>query len=107
MRFAGIIGDPGAGKSTFMTALLHEHHKDGEPIVANYKLNFPNTLMPFREMATLPPSIEGTTIGMDELGKGADSYEFFIPRSRKLATLVMESRKRHCQLYYTVQRFGF
>lgn len=89
-----------------MTALLHAQAKQGEKIIANYKLNFPFTPMRFDKMAEMPEEIEGSTIGMDELGKGADSYEFFTKRSKNLATLVMESRKRHCMLYYTVQRFG-
>lgn len=106
MRFAGIIGNPGSGKTTFMTAVLHSDHLEGEKIVANYALKFPFTIMRFDEMAEMPANIKGATVGMDELGKGADSYQFFSGRATKLATLVSQSRKFHCTMYFTVQRFG-
>lgn len=107
MRFVAIIGDAGSGKTTLMTAILYQSWQSGSKVISNYHLTgIPHTLMAFSQLATLPPEITGSVIGMDELGKGADSYEFFSAQSQKLTTLVSQSRKRHCVVYFTVQRFN-
>ncbi len=102
----GIIGDPGSGKTSLMTALLHRAHLRGTNIVANYRLEFPATLMSFSELAALPDSLQHAHIGMDELGEGADSYDFFASGPRKINKLTMQVRKRECLIIYTVQRWG-
>jgi hypothetical protein len=49
--------------------------------------------------------IEGSIIGLDELGIGADSYDFFSKDTRAIVSLIAQIRKLHCVCYYTVQRF--
>lgn len=101
-----IIGEPGSGKTNLMTAILRENQQDGEKIIANYKLAFPFRLMPFSEMAKFKHTgIRRAKIGMDELGKGADSYDFLSSNNRKITTLTAEIRKFECQVFYTVQRW--
>lgn len=107
MNFIGVIGDLGSGKTNFMTAILKRSHDLGRPIVANYKLSFPSTLVSFKEMALLPDYLQGADIGADELGTGADSYEFFEKTPKNLGKLITQLRKRHCRVWYTVQRFSF
>lgn len=107
MNFIGVIGDMGSGKTNFVTAIMKRSHDAGREIVANYKLTFPSTLMSFETLATLPPEIINKDVAMDELGTGADSYDFFDSQPRKLGKLVTQLRKRKCRVWYTVQRFSF
>lgn len=51
-------------------------------------------------------NFEGATFGWDELGVGADSYEFFAKDNRTLTEIVAYIRKFHMTGYYTVQRFS-
>lgn len=107
MRFIAILGDPGTGKTTLMTSVLYANSQYGNKIISNYKLfGIDHVLMPFSKLAELPDELNGSTIGMDELGKGADSYEYMAERSKKLTLLVAESRKRHCTVYFTAQHYG-
>lgn len=107
LQFTGIIGDPGSGKSNLLTSIGYDAHKKGLKVIANYKLNFPYQLMPFSEIAKMPEDLFHSVVLMDELGKGADSYDFFSKDSRRIVTIVTQLRKRHCLVYYTVQRFAW
>lgn len=107
MRFIAIIGDAGSGKTTLMTAILYKHAQAGTKIITNYHLHgISHNVMPFKQLATLPAELNQSAVGMDELGTGADSYDFFSAQSRQLTKLVTQSRKRHCVVYFTVQRYG-
>lgn len=117
MRFIAIIGEAGSGKTTLMTSLLIRSAVGGNRIVSNYHLNVPaiesdfgvkldHLYMTYQELASLPASLTGSVVGMDEMAKGADSYDFFSHQSRHLTTLVAESRKRQAIMYFNVQRFG-
>lgn len=107
MNFIGVIGDMGSGKTNFVTAVLKRSYDLGRPIAANYKLEFPSRLTSFDELAKLPDDIRDYDVGMDELGTGADSYDFFDLQPKRIGKLVTQLRKRHCRVYYTVQRFSF
>jgi hypothetical protein len=106
IRFVGVIGDQGSGKTNYICDQLYRAHMLGKPIVANFTLEFPFELLPFKELATLPEALQNAVIGMDELGRGADSYEFFEGQPKALGRLVTQLRKRNCIAYYTVQRLG-
>ena len=107
MFFIAVIGDMGSGKTNFVTAILKQNHDSGRDIIANYKLKFPHKLMSFAELKDFPPELHDADIGMDELGTGADSYDFMSEQSKNITKLVTQIRKRHCRVYYTVQRFKF
>lgn len=106
IRFVGVIGDQGSGKTNFVTDQLYRASLNDTPIVANFHLEFPFSLMPFSDLATLPEALAGAMVGMDELGIGADSYEFMEGQARGMGRLVTQLRKRDCVAYYTVQRFN-
>ncbi len=106
IRFVGVIGDQGSGKTNYVCSQLYQAHLAGRPIVANFTLEFPFDLLPFNGLAALPETLQNAVIGMDELGRGADSYEFLEGQSKALGRLVTQLRKRNCIAYYTVQRFG-
>lgn len=106
IRFIGVIGDQGSGKTNYVCDQLYRAHLLGKPVVANFSLEFPAELLPFKSLAALPESLQNAHIGMDELGRGADSYEFFDGQPKALGRLVTQLRKRNCIAFYTVQRFG-
>ena len=106
MDFVGIVGDRGSGKTNFMTALLQDYAEAGIPVIANYKLDFDSLTMSFDDIRKIPELVENCVIGLDELGVGADSYEFFTKNSSKITTLVTQIRKRRTKVLYTVQRFN-
>lgn len=118
MAFIGIIGDQGSGKTALTTYWGYKAMKKGIKIIANYHLGcqkkgcvvshpeFPYTHMGFDEIAKKPDAIEGAYVLMDELGVGADSYEFFTEKGKKLAQIITQTRKREAFIIYTVQRFN-
>lgn len=106
MEFICIVGDRGGGKTNILTKYLKDGVDSGRKVIANYQLAFKHRYMPFAEIRKLPPELNGALVGMDELGVGADSYEFFTKDSKDITTFVAEIRKRHCTAYYTVQRFS-
>lgn len=107
MRFIGIIGDMGSGKTCLATRILKMNVDAGRPVAANYKLAFPSTLISFTELAKFPKHIHDMDVVMDELGTGADSYDFMLEKPKNIGRLVTQLRKRHNRVHYTVQRFNF
>lgn len=109
MDFVGLIGNRGSGKTNLMTALLKDYADAGEPVVANYKLNFPSVTMSFEDILTLitkhPERAQGLRLGIDELGRKADSYDFFRKDVRDITFLVQQCRKFGIKFLYTVQRW--
>ena len=107
----GIIGDRGAGKTLLLTSMLYHDWKAGKKIITNYKLQFGSTqritYASFGEIAQLPEWIADAVIGMDELGEGADSREFFKKRNQNIGKLAMQIRKRRSTVVYTVQNFNY
>lgn len=107
MNFIGLIGDMGSGKTCFATAILKMSHDLGRPVGANYKLNFDYSLMSFEEIQGFPARFHDMDFVADELGTGADSYDFMSEQAKNIGKLVTQIRKRKCRVYYTVQRFNF
>lgn len=106
MQFVGLIGDMGSGKTCFATSVLYRSHLMGRKVAANYALKFPFRLLSFKELATLPDDLFHYDIVSDELGIGADSYDFFDKQPKQIGKLITQLRKRHDRVYYTVQRFS-
>lgn len=98
-----------------MVSRLWQDHLKHEEITANFKLNFAHHRRSFDQIREevakagkngYVPSFAGHIIALDELGIGADSYDFFTKDTRQITELVLEIRKLGCIVYYTVQRFG-
>lgn len=113
MEFVAILGDRGSFKSCFMTSLLAIDAREGREIVANYSLFFPPeyhvSKATFEEIAALAENsvaLRGCSIGVDELGVGADSYDFMNKTPRKITALVAQLRKDRAIFYYNAQRFN-
>ncbi len=110
MEFTGIIGSRGSGKTALMTAILKDYADQGIPVLANYKLNFDSVTMSFEKireiLRTNPSDLSDIAIGLDELGRGADSYEFMGKSAEEITLLIQQIRKLHSKVVYTVQRFN-
>lgn len=104
MEVIGILGDRGSGKTCFLTWLLYRAYLDGHLIINNYTVEFDHVEMPFKELAKLGPKLQDAWIGLDELGQGADAYDFLSKQSRALSDLVQQLRKRNCVLIWTTLR---
>lgn len=107
MRFIAIIGEMGGGKTCLATRILKMNHDIGRRVGANYNLKFPSTLISFEELAKFPAEMHHMDFVMDELGTGADSYDFMNETPKNITKLVTQTRKLHNRIYYTVQRFNF
>lgn len=108
-----ILGDTGSFKSCLTTYMLAQDAIDGRPIVANYRLKFPEQYptryLPFDQLVTLANdpndvSLKDATIGLDELGRGADSYDFFRSNARAITSWAAQHRKDHAKIIYNDQR---
>lgn len=108
MDFIGIVGNRGSGKTNLMTAFLKDYADSGVPVIANYKLNFDSITMSFDDIRKIvandPTKLSNVVIGLDELGRGADSYEFFKKDVQDITLLIQQIRKIHSKVIYTVQR---
>lgn len=111
MEFVAIIGDPGSGKTNMMVRYLFNEYQSGTPIISNLRsLKFPQTYMGFNDLIEAAkrddPRLNGAYVGTDELGLGADSYEFFSNKNKGLTDLNAQRRKFHLRWIYSVQRFS-
>jgi GTPase SAR1 family protein len=109
MDFTGIIGDPGSGKTNMLVRILYREYKRGTPIISNISsIKFPQTYMGFDDLLDAvernDPRLEYAYVGTDELGVGADSYDFLSPKSRALVKFNTQRRKFGIRWAYTVQR---
>jgi hypothetical protein len=105
MDFLAIIGDPGAGKTNMLVKYLYAEHVTHTKIISNLRtLKFPQTYMGFGDLLDAGDEIMDSYIGMDELGIGADSYDFLSKNNRGITKFVAQIRKFHCRCAYTVQR---
>lgn len=113
MEFIGILGDRGSFKSCFMTSRLAHDARQGRPIIANYQLYFPPQYpvlyLPFEQIAKLASktnALKNASIGFEELGIGADSYDFFESQPRAITEMIAQLRKDRAICYYNDQRFN-
>lgn len=101
-----IIGDRGAGKTCFMTALAEAYYNEGKSIFTNYKLfNIPHKRITLQEMLTLPDYLNNSVVLIDEIHIWADAYDFLGKPARALASFATQLRKRQVTWYYTTQVF--
>ncbi len=105
-KVVGIFGDRGGGKTLLLTMFLRDAFNKDLPVVANYPIfSFDYKRMEFEEICDLPQAVQDAIVGMDEFQAGADSRDAMKMRNRKLTKLATQLRKRHCNLYYTCQRY--
>lgn len=108
-----VLGDRGACKTLFTVWIMSQTVDQGGAIASNiHSLQLPQMYFKFTELVDIISAGQGKqvfghkVITIDEMGKGADSYDFFQKSPRKISELVFELRKYRSILYYTAQRFG-
>lgn len=107
----GIVGDRGSGKTAWMTRYAKQSADNGRRVIANYRLKgFKAELMSFEEFRKIVVSkamirsIAESDVFLDELGTGADSYEFFSNDVKTITDFINQIRKLDVNLTYTAQR---
>jgi len=111
MEFLAIIGDPGSGKTNMLVKYLYAEYHSGTQVVSNIRsIKFPQIYMEFDDFIEAAdhddPRLDGAYVGTDELGVGADSYEFLSARNKGLTKFNTQRRKYQIRWAYTVQRFS-
>src|SRR3989304_5336105 len=116
MYSIGIIGDLGSFKTCLLTASAIT---SGRKIGANYQLiDVAYEHVPFSELVkivdkkpevrdAIADRLRGSFYACDELGKGADSYEWMSKQSQDLYKLSTDLRKLHMLFAYTVPNRDF
>lgn len=105
----GIQGGLGTGKTLLLTRYLLNDYLKGYTIFANYHLtDIEHTLFDvndflFKEKEN--ESLKNMTIGIDELTVFVDCRLSMSKKNLLFSYLVLQSRKRSVDLYYTTQNF--
>ncbi len=109
----GIQGGLGTGKTLLLTKYLLNDAFKGYTILSNYKLiNIPHKKLVVEELIKNPDDtsddiqLKNCTIGIDELTVYADCRLSGSKRNVFFSYLVLQSRKRSVDLYYTTQDFS-
>ena len=104
----GIEGGLGSGKSAIMVKYLNvDKHKYNKHIMCNIGLEGmeyePIDVYKLLEYEEGNTSLYDITLGIDELTVFADCRTSMSKRNRVLSYLVLQSRKRNVDVYYTTQ----
>lgn len=106
----GIQGGLGTGKTLLLTRYLLNDFKKGYTIFSNYHLNYIDYTLfevtDFLENEKENKSLRDMTIGIDELTVFTDCRLSMAKRNILFSYLVLQSRKRSVDIYYTTQNFS-
>lgn len=104
-----VLGDRGAGKTSFAVYLIDSALKEGKNVYTNIETNFKSSKLykiDFEAIKKDPGAIENGFLIMDEMQVGSDSYEFLSRSNRELSTFATQIRKRKITWIYITQRFN-
>ena len=100
----GIEGELGGGKTILLVKYLKEEQQNGRKIYTNLTLNnieyTPINILDFLENN---PELNNAVIGLDELTVYVDCRLSMSKANRFFSYLVLQSRKRNVDIYYTTQ----
>lgn len=105
----GIEGFLGDGKTVYMVRCLKIDYNNGRKIFANFKLHkIKYTYFDINEflMNTDYDSLRNATIGIDEITTMMDCRLSVSKSNIAFGYLVLQSRKRNLDIYYTTQDIG-
>jgi hypothetical protein len=98
----GICGTLGSGKTLSLTFFGHYFRTLGYSIFANYKLTFPHTRI--NSLKAISSFRNGVFLA-DELWSWVDSREFGSKKNKEINAILLKSRKRGIDIFYTSQHF--
>ncbi len=106
-----VLGNRGSCKTLFVVWIMAQTvEQDGDVCSNIASFTLPQLFAPFTQIVEVIAAGQGQAvfggkiIVLDELGKGADSYEFLKKQPRKISELIFEIRKYRSIMYYTAQR---
>jgi GTPase SAR1 family protein len=109
----GITGSEGSGKTCLMTCFCLNNYRRGQEIFTfpGYTLKdkgkiVSKTIMP-EEWVSLPDSLRGITLAIDEADTFFNSLEFGTVISKLFQNFCKQRRKRHMTIVYTVQDWSW
>jgi hypothetical protein len=99
----GICGNLGAGKTLTLTFFgWYLHTKMGASIYSNYWLQFPHKII--KDLTEIDNIKGGVFLG-DELWSWMDSRTFGSNKNMAISKILLKSRKRGIDIFYTAQHF--
>jgi hypothetical protein len=98
----GICGNLGSGKTCTLTFLGTYFYKRGHNIFANYHLKFKYT--PINSLEDIDNVKQGIFLG-DELWGWIDARASISEKNKQIAKILLRSRKRGVDIFYTAQHF--
>jgi hypothetical protein len=101
---AGIVGSLGQGKTLTMTQQAYARQEQGRQIVSNYYLNkkyFPEYI--FVDNPDDINEVRNSDLFLDELWIWLDSYEAKKSDSKKLSGVLLNTRRRKNNLWWSAQ----
>lgn len=106
MAIIAIIGDQGDGKSTLMTHMLYEAHKNGILVNSNYTISFTSKdrIRTIEKMMGDPDFLSYSFTAVDEAHIAADSRKFFSSKNDAFTKWITQLRKRGITLIFATQR---
>ena len=102
----GYVGNIGSGKTLSAVIELYKLYLDGMKIYSNIHLNFPYyplTLDILLSYVETKKNLDGSVIFIDEVHMWVDSRNSANKRNRILSYVWLQSRKRHCNYFFTTQ----
>jgi len=98
-------GPRGAGKTISMTFLALRDLLAGREVLANFEIEkdgYRSKPLMLEDWVSLPESLQGALICIDEIQLWADSRRSMALLNRLLGYLTMQTRKRNLSLYYSI-----
>ncbi len=100
----GIEGELGGGKTILLVKFLKEEQQKGRKIYTNLTLNnIDYTPIDIMEFLTNNPELNNAVLGIDELTVYVDCRLSMSKANRFFSYLVLQSRKRNVDIYFTTQ----
>lgn len=100
-----LTGFKGHGKTVLLTKFLHDDYRKGRDIYSNYGLTFPHKKIDIGWMLEHPDQMVDASIGIDEAQTYFDCRCSGTKRNRVFSYLMLQSRKRGVDIYFTSQQF--
>jgi len=105
MTILVITGLLGCGKTLTLTYLLFKNYANGRKLYANYHLKPPLIYTPIHSLDEFD-QMKGGVFGADELWSWLDCRAHKKKVNEHLNKILLKSRKRQLNVFYTAQYFG-
>jgi len=105
----GIVGQMGSGKTLSMVFFAYHYQKQGKKILSNFRVRFPHRIITKKDIIEYgkgcSKELEDTLICLDEVQIMLDSRLHAKKGNRLISYMLLQSRKRSVDWFYTTQQF--